>query len=202
MKTAIRFFCFIAFPIFVSGRAFAQKCPMTGDAKSVSVKALNILKNRKVAPRPDQFDTAITLQRMLEPGNDTNRFDEHAGAVIEGIVVGVKVGGIETVNCHAKDPAHRDTHIELALTENAPTNKRVIVEVTPRWREKMAAQGADWSTSNLQAALLGKRVRISGWMMFDAEHVGESENTAPGNPRDWRATVWEIHPITSIEPLN
>jgi len=36
-------------------------------------------------------------------------------------------------------------------------------------------------------------------MRFDAEHQGESENTATERAENWRATAWEIHPVTSIE---
>jgi hypothetical protein len=39
-------------------------------------------------------------------------------------------------------------------------------------------------------------------MLFDTEHVGESENTAPGSPGNWRATAWEIHPVTGITLLD
>ena len=42
-------------------------------------------------------------------------------------------------------------------------------------------------------------VRVRGWMLFDAERKGEAENTAPGWPRNWSATAWELHPVTSIE---
>ena len=34
-------------------------------------------------------------------------------------------------------------------------------------------------------------VRISGWLMYDSEHIG-----AIGTQR---AAVWEVHPITKIE---
>jgi hypothetical protein len=44
--------------------------------------------------------------------------------------------------------------------------------------------------------LLGRWIKIGGWMHFDVEHQNESENTAPGRERNWRATAWEIHPIT------
>jgi hypothetical protein len=90
--------------VSICGQAYAQDvCPVTGDAKSVRVQALNILKNREVAPRSDQIDQSATLERAFQPGDDTNRFDDQKGAVFEALVVGVKVGGIETVNCHAKD---------------------------------------------------------------------------------------------------
>src|SRR6185437_10776963 len=95
---------------------------------------------------------------------------------------------------------HRDTHIELALAAGAAPRQRVIVEVTPRWREKMAVI-ADWSTAALKKRLLGKRVRITGWLFDDLEHKAEAENTHPGGKKNWRASVWEIHPITGITVL-
>jgi hypothetical protein len=75
----------------------------------------------------------------------------------------------------------------------------VIVEVTPRWRAMMAARGVDWSTRTLRRGYLGRWVRVTGWLLFDAEHANAAENTEPGRARNWRATAWEIHPITSIE---
>jgi hypothetical protein len=64
----------------------------------------------------------------------------------------------------------------------------------------MASRGVDWSTRTCATInYLGRCVRVRGWMLFDAEHKGEAENTAPGRPRNWRATAWEIHPVTSIE---
>ncbi len=173
-------------------------CGMEGDARSAGVRALNRLKNRYTAPQ--QIDPAITLAAMLAPGRDTGRWKVKQGAEIVGYVFDMKVGGIESVNCHARSANERDTHIELVLDPMAgsPT-QRVIVEVTPRWRAIMAAQGMDWSTRALRDRLLGRWIKVRGWMLFDMEHQNESENTAPGRPRNWRATAWEVHPITSIE---
>jgi hypothetical protein len=193
--------------LFLTGSAsFAQPvfegCAMTGDAKQSKVAALNQYKNRDTAPTVAQINPAITLPAVLAPGNDVARWSPNMGATIEGYVAESYVGGIETANCHAVDALHRDTHIALALspaaTEEAQT---MIVEVTPRWRAIMTPRGADWSTDNLIAAICHRWVRITGWMLFDAEHAGQSVNTATG-PRVWRATAWEIHPITFIEPLN
>jgi len=75
----------------------------------------------------------------------------------------------------------------------------LIVEVTPRWRYIMGERGTDWSTRGLRDRFLGRWVKVRGWMLFDAEHQRESENTAPGRAENWRATAWEIHPVTSIE---
>jgi hypothetical protein len=173
-------------------------CGMEGDARSPGVQALNRLKNRYATPQ--QIDPAITLAAILAPGRDTGRWKVKQGAEIVGYVSDVKVGGIESTNCHARSANERDTHIELVLDPmvGSPT-QRVIVEVTPRWRAIMAAQEVDWSTRALRDRLLGRWIKVRGWMLFDVEHQNASENTAPGRERNWRATAWEIHPITSIE---
>jgi hypothetical protein len=177
-------------------------CPMIGDGQSAGVQALNRLKNRYMAPSDAQINPKVTLNAMLAPGADTGRWKTSYGAEITGYVEDVKPGGIETVNCHAKDLADRDTHIELVLDPmNSGSTKRVIVEVTPRWRSIEAAQNVTWSTAALRTKLLGRWVKVRGWMLFDVEHTNASENTAPSNPRDWRGTAWEIHPITSLQVL-
>lgn len=180
--------------------ASAQGCPLEGDAKQQLARELNPYKNRDNAPPVGSINPAATLSAVLVPGQDLDRWSRDQGATFEGYVVGVKIGGIESVNCHAKDAPHRDTHIELALHPSAPPRQRVIVEVTPRLREKMAVI-SDWSTTALKKQLLGKRVRITGWLFDDLEHKPQAENTNPGGARNWRATVWEIHPITGITVL-
>jgi hypothetical protein len=47
----------------------------------------------------------------------------------------------------------------------------------------------------------GKWVEFTGWLMFDTMHVDGAENTNPGDPMNWRATCWEIHPVTSFKVL-
>ena len=177
-------------------------CPPQGNAKPDSVKALNILKNRVDPPTDADIDPAVTLDAFLQPGDDEERWDEAKAGQFFGFVHDVKVGGVETTNCKATNPGDRDTHIEVVLDDaHADATQRVIVEVTPRWRDKMSNQGVDWSTQTLQAQLIGHWIRVKGWLLFDQEHVNQAENTNPGNGSNWRATVWEIHPITEIEVL-
>ena len=192
---------FAAFVAAAPGHAQSQTCPPEGDAKQALARQLNPYKNREDAPPVEKINPAATLYAVLAPGSDLQRWSREEGAIFEGVVVGVKAGGIESVNCHARDLPHRDTHIELALDPSASPNQRVIVEVTPRWREKMAVI-ADWSTLALKQQLLGHRVRIIGWLFDDLEHTPEAENSNPGGAGNWRATVWEIHPITGIQVLD
>jgi hypothetical protein len=198
--------------------------PFTGDAITDQAKALNKLKNRSQAPTLFDNSPSITINKILAPGNDTNRFSPTKAATITGYVATVKVGGIETCNCHATDAAKRDTHIDIVAdpkyatpnfikitttkngrsrTINKDANEKyhLIVEVTPRVRDQKRARGADWSTATLKAQLTHHWVRFSGWLLFDTEHADEAENTNPGNKRNWRATCTEIHPVFGITVL-
>lgn len=189
-----------AMPPASHAQASFHGCGMAGSATVRRVRALNELKNRFTAPRPADIDTTVTFAALLRPGDDRARWDEHRGASIVGYVHDVKAGGVETVNCRARDLADRDTHIELVLDPmRSSASRRVVVEVTPRWRAMVAARGVDWSTRALRTAYLGRWVRVTGWLLFDAEHADAAENTAPGRARNWRATAWEVHPVTAIE---
>jgi hypothetical protein len=62
-------------------------------------------------------------------------------------------------------------------------------------------QGQDWSEETLKRQLLGHWVSFEGWLFFDSSHAAESENTAPSSPGNWRATAWEIHPVTNLQVI-
>ena len=195
--------------VLLSLHALAQNyetfngCPMEGDAKGIADKNTNKLKNRYAIPKPADIDPTITLTKMLAPGNDEGRFSEGKAATISGYVVHVsKRGSSETCNCHETDPLFTDTHIEVVMDQtHASKNQRIVVEVTPRIRAMMADQGVDWTSDALQN-LEGKLVSFTGWMLWDWRHLKDSENTDPGDPQNWRASSWEIHPVTSIEVLD
>ncbi len=179
-----------------------HRCGLTGSPGSPIAQQLNYLKNRSNSPKAKNINPAITLDAVLATGKDTRRWSDNSAVEIEGIVFDVEPGGIESANCSAQDLADRDTHIEIvrSMDDSGPT-RRMIVEVTPRLRAMALARGLDWSTQALEA-LKGHRVRIKGWMLFDFEHIDESENTAPRKRDNWRATAWEVHPVTDITVLN
>ncbi len=186
-------------------------CPLQGSATSAKLQALDRDKNRSAEPTVDDIDTDVTLAAMLAPGDDETRFDNKRAARVVGFVAKVKAGGAESCNCKAKDPVDRDTHIELALAADAPQNQRVVAEVTPRLRLKMKTTPReelpnDWITKALQSHALGgvagHWIEVTGWLLFDAEHVDVAENTNPGHAGNERATCWEIHPITDIRILD
>jgi hypothetical protein len=191
-------------PVWARHRAANHYCdPQMGDAVRPDIQALNVVKNRQSAPAANGIDRTVSLAAMLRRGDDHDRWDDHKGAQLVGYVADVKMGGVETVNCHARSAHGRDTHIDLTLSaaDAYDEAKHVIVEVTPRWRTVMAAKGVDWETDTLRERFLGRCIRVTGWLLFDAEHRRASANTADPGAEVWRATAWEIHPVTAIDVL-
>jgi hypothetical protein len=172
-------------------------CPRRGCALTAEKRAFVMLKNREAQPATSDFDRAVSLDALLAAGDDASRWSESRAGAVEGYVVGVQAGGVESSNCFSL--TRRDVHIHLARRADAPATETVVVEVTPRAAEAARARGLDWSLGALRRDLTGHLCRFEGWLLFDREHADESLNTAPGNPVDWRATAWELHPATRIE---
>jgi hypothetical protein len=163
---------------------------------------LNEYKNRYSFPKEEDFRRNVTLDQLLTSGDET-LFSMAEAVSITGYVYKVKVGGVETCNCKDKEEAHRDTHIELTPdAEHTSAEYRLIVEVTPRMRALMGVKGVDWSTGELKEQLTGHRVKVDGWLFYDEEHESQAYATRPDGRRNWRASCWELHPVTSIEVLD
>jgi hypothetical protein len=175
-------------------------CGMDGSAKTANLKKLNQLKNRYAIPQPNEVDQSITLSAVLAPGDDKARWSSTSAAEVTGFVLDVKPGGGETCNCGKTDAAHIDAHIELVLsTTDTAGTRSMVVEVTPRLRAIMGTSGTDWSTKTLRTQFRHQWVKVRGWMTFDTQHAGVAENTNPGGASNWRATAWELHPVTYIQ---
>jgi hypothetical protein len=175
-----------------------RTCPLQRLFLTADKRVLIELKNRVELPDAADYDLRATLRALLEPGADRQRWSERQAARIEGFVVNVQTAGMELANCLSF--TRRDIHIDVALTADAPPRERFILEVTPPMRDWAATHGLDWSIDAIRP-LIGRRVRFEGWLMFDREHDEESEHSRPGQPGNWRATGWELHPVTAIELL-
>lgn len=176
--------------------SLARNCPSAGIALTVRARNLHYLKNRTALPRAADFDKRITLDALLQPGDDRNRWSTDRAARIQGEVIDVAYAGSEATNCFS--PSRRDIHILVANRKGAAKNEQVVVEVTPNLGDWAASRGMDWSEKTLQAQLVGHWIEFEGWLYFDVGHAEEAENTAANNPENWRATAWEIHPVTMI----
>ncbi len=176
-----------------------RNCPAAGIAFSQQQRDFHRLKNRTTQPQQSDFDDRVTLNNMLQTGDDRTRWSSARAARVEGYVVSIAKGGIEWANCYI--PCSRDTHINLSLRPDASPREQVVLEITPRIETAALRQGRDWSEETLKRELLGHWCSFEGWLFFDSSHAADSENTAPSSPGNWRATAWEIHPVTSFRVI-
>jgi len=177
----------------------ALNCPDAGIGLTRRARHLHYLKNRTTLPEAAEFDTSVTLDALLERGDDSDRWLNERAARVQGQVLDVAYSRPEATNCY--NPCRRDIHILIANRKEAPKNEQVVVEVTPNFADWAIEQGHDWSEKTLQARLVGHWCGFEGWLYFDAGHAEDAENTAPGKPDNWRATAWEIHPVTKISVI-
>jgi hypothetical protein len=173
-----------------------RNCPSSGIGLTSGQRHIHRLKNRTSFPQTSDFDSRVTLASLLQPGDDTNRWSTDRAARIQGQVIDVAYAGSEAANCFS--PSRRDIHILIATRAGAPKSEQVVLEVTPKLSDWATQQGMDWSEEALRAQLIGHWCEFEGWLFFDVGHAEESENISPGRPSNWRATAWEVHPITKI----
>jgi len=193
--TLVIVFLSLAFTVVLLDRY----CPASGLPLTSARRAEHLLKNRVSFPSSEDFDASVTLAALLQPGDDHSRWSDTRAARIEGYVVSVGRAGIEMANCWS--PCRRDIHINVGLRTDAPANEQLIVEVTPHLQRWATANGIDWFAETLERSLVGKWVRFEGWLFYDSGHAKESANTFKEGSDLWRATAWEIHPVTRIEIL-
>jgi hypothetical protein len=103
--------------------------------------------------------------------------------------------GGEGVNCDVKDDeASNDIHIALvpqsATTDECQSNS---AEMVPHYRP------ASWTVANLDKIGHTTLVRVSGQLMYDADHkiCGEQGFSPTDNPH--RLSGWEIHPVYGLD---
>lgn len=198
-RTRILLLAFI-FAVFITGSlVLSRNCPSAGIALTPRARDLHRLKNRTTLPKPSDFNLQISLSELLKPGDDSSRWSTQQAARIEGYVIDIAYARPEAANCFI--PSRRDIHILVANRKGAPQNEQVVLEVTPNFREWAGQRGWDWSEAALRSQLLDYWVEFEGWLYFDVGHAQESENTAPHNPENWRATAWEIHPVTKFKVI-
>jgi len=125
----------------------AINCPNAGIALTTRARNLHRLKNRTSLPTAADFDPTITLDALLQPGDDSNRWSTNRAARIQGEVIDVAYTRPEATNCFS--PCRRDIHILIATHKDAAKREHVVLEVTPNF------QTAAWSEETLQAQLVG-----------------------------------------------
>jgi hypothetical protein len=181
--------------------ARASTCPNQGKSKngnppSAKITALNLLKNRHSAPKSSDMDGSVTLSQMLNSHDDPSVFDQEQGAAITGVLFDVRREKGESCNCYSTDSSDWDYHIYISNGKAKSIFDCAVVEMTPFSR----SIHPEW-TFNFVKGLKGKKVKVTGWLLFDFEHTGQSFGTNPNTGAPNRHTVWEIHPVTGVTPL-
>lgn len=118
-------------------------------------------------------------------------------------------GNTESTNCHASAEVDTDWHIALVASPNETEEQSVVIEPTPRYKRR----NTGWVPATAQSIAVRRqpssardesvpRVRVTGYLMLDPSHPnhirGECTSSC-GGKRFFRATLWEIHPVTRIE---
>lgn len=108
---------------------------------------------------------------------------------IDNVFPAVEQSG-ESVNCKIPGAENNDIHLELGESKDPEKCDRLVTEISPHYRPSR------WTVSKLvQVADQGRPIRVSGHLFWDASH----SPCGDGEPEQWRATTWEIHPAYEIE---
>lgn len=190
MKKAL----FLLASLVALGAHQQQPCPVYGEKADQKDRTFDSLKNRNSPSTVT--DNSVTLQTILTPGNDQNRFSPNQYVTVTGYVILVKAGGPENCECHYPDAENLDIHIELAQHPNDKNTQAMVVEIN-RFTK---AQHPEFTVANLKQ-LTGKKVSVSGWMFFDYDHKQNAVTTNPTGTRLWRYTCWEVHPVLKLTAL-
>lgn len=167
-----------------------EVCGPSGDATNQQAQVLNQNKNRTDTPDPASY---VTIDWNSLKTLDKNRVSDFQGApvVVQGFLshkINVENSGKgESTNCHLTGDNEVDWHMYLTNSPAQQISQAIIVETTPRTRPSHS-----WTVDGLTPVVDSNTpVRISGWLLYDVEHVSVIGTQ--------RATVWEVHPVTKIE---
>jgi len=174
-------------PLVIGGKTV---CGVKGNTADPKMQELNNSKNRTDEPASNEYIPVSWDDMNNLPANRVNDIQGAPVSVAGYLSYRVKeqTGAPgETTNCNLLKPDEVDWQMYLTKSPNQLIKTAIIVETTPRVRPNHK-----WTTAMLAPYVKqNKQVRISGWLMYDFQHLG-----AVGTQR---GTVWEVHPITKIE---
>src|SRR5689334_21338348 len=85
--------------VFVTWLLFALNCPTAGIGITSRARENHRLKNRTALPHAADFDPRVTLEALLQRGDDRDRWSTNRAARVQGLVVDVAYAGAEATNC-------------------------------------------------------------------------------------------------------
>lgn len=109
----------------------------------------------------------------------------------------------EGVNCKNSLFEWNDIHVALGETAASEECASVTAEIIPHFRpllwDRFDSNACTSPQVNKPLPIKGLRVRISGQLFFDGSHTPGPCEGPPGVNSFPRRSVWEIHPVYSIE---
>jgi hypothetical protein len=188
----ILIFIVINLAVFQSGKSQNKLCPPEGNASNQKTARLNVLKNRTVLPSANNI-LHLDLSDILVT---KTKLQDETAVMTEGWISAVKRAGPTSSNCNSRDLDELDIHVYLARTEKEhDLSKCLLLVITPRMRRLK-----EWSPTLIDG-LVGKRMKFTGWMLYNYEQAPNSRTTLTQGHRALRQTPWEIHPVTDFVVL-
>jgi hypothetical protein len=127
-----------------------------------------------------------------QPRAEVEQLGEGNPVMLTGYLYGAHSGSPETCNCRLNGEENNDYHLNILENDTDPQTASIVVEMTPKFRKGKP----DWSLATLNGLPPAPNktrplVRVSGYLLFDSEHVLRSGGE--------RATIWEVHPVMKME---
>ncbi|NOT08883.1 MAG: SH3 domain-containing protein [Gemmatimonadales bacterium] len=181
---------------------------VTVDAiRSLPDTALWRFKNRK---RWTQADSALVFPYEGLPLTVEGYFEIVKPQDASPPSAGRRVG--ESPNCHSWTELDTDWHIALVADPSETEDRGIVVEPTPRTKRNNSGWNPDSVArlavrrrpSSPRDEANAARVRVTGFLMLDPvhpDHIAGKCTVNCAGKRFFRATLWEIHPVTRIEVL-
>ena len=202
------------------------QCGPTGDGVD---DGTNLHKNRADVPATSHFISLDAIRSLNDtafwgftnrknpawPALAATHIDPYEGTpvTVEGYFEIVKPqsgGSGESPNCHGSDELDTDWHVAFVANPGETEEQAVVVEPTPRSKRANPLWSPDaakllairHSPSDTRHEAQAPRMRVTGFLMFDPVHPSHIRGNCKANCASknfFRATLWEIHPVTKIE---
>ena len=189
----------------VRNPALDDRCGIQGGSSDPAKQAESRAKNNfcaaKQPPKNMFYQDLIDLQKQAEKEKvpkslpDRGAVEKMGEGEYVSYVAMIKdahysdVAKGEAVNCNLPGEVTNDIHIVLMSDPTDPDEcNSTTAEISPHFRPP------SWTPANLNA--LKKPVRIRGHLFYDGSHT-PCRGTSRPNPK--RASLWEIHPVYSVE---
>ena len=161
-------------------------CATTNSPQVVTHQDLVDLQNKATAAN---LKKSIPDRKVLEDMGE-GKYVSYVAIIREAHYSDVAAG--EAVNCNIPGNDTNDIHIVLVQAPGDDECTSTTAEMSPHYRP------ASWTPENLKS--LGARpVRVRGHLFYDGSHSPCTDHSRP-NPK--RVSLWEVHPVYSMDVCN